>query len=32
MLSLLFALATVPLAFWGAGLVFGRRARVVRRC
>jgi len=24
-LSLLFALATVPLAFWGAGLVFGRR-------
>ena len=26
MLSLLFALATVPVAFWGAGLVFGRRA------
>jgi mannosyltransferase len=25
-LSLLFALAAVPLAFWGAGLVFGRRA------
>ena len=25
-LSLLFALATVPVAFWGAGLVFGRRA------
>ena len=24
-LSLLFALATVPVAFWGAGLVFGRR-------
>ena len=25
-LSLLFALAAIPLAFWGAGLVFGRRA------
>ena len=25
-LSLLFALAAVPVAFWGAGLVFGRRA------
>jgi mannosyltransferase len=25
-LSLIFALAAVPLAFWGAGLVFGRRA------
>ena len=25
-LSLLFALATVPVAFWGAGLLFGRRA------